>query len=247
MRLGARFWFCTRHRFGKKLSIATPNQKKYLVLSEVFSEHLLECHDFAKITTTGRNNSLQLSYVRYNFFQKSPIGRERELLLSHKVLFQSPNDISQFEKLEQQLRRHHFFGYLKIDLSPNSFDLLKYSSGLEPTIFNVSSKKVRFSSKFMTDLQHISLLRHLKSPSLDSDQLALLKNCEDSFLDFLSDAIVYIFQGVVVGIKRKDVQKEKLQVNSIISSKYPLADRLLFFTSHKVVALLDVFNDPVLR
>ena len=94
------------------------------------------------------------------------------------------------------------FSYFMIDLSPKTFYVLSYSSDLERTSAVFSVRRHAISLKLVTFKQHFSVPRHLKRLSLFSDRLALPKECGNSFVDFLSEAIVRILQGVVVGKKK---------------------------------------------
>ena len=75
------------------------------------------------------------------------------------------------------------------------------------------ARKQAVSVKLMTPLEHIFILQNSESFSHVSDRLVSLKHCETSFVDFLSEAVVNNFQGIVVGIKRKAVQKYKQEYN----------------------------------
>ena len=79
----------------------THDGKKRLLIFDDFSEELLKSKDFTRIATAGRHLGLHVLYNKHNLFHKSPIGRDVELQLTHIVLFQSPRDINQIERLGQ--------------------------------------------------------------------------------------------------------------------------------------------------
>ena len=79
----------------------THDGKKRLLIFDDFSEELLKSKDFTRIATAGRHLGLHVLYIKHNLFHKSPIGRDVELQLTHIVLFQSPRDINQIERLGQ--------------------------------------------------------------------------------------------------------------------------------------------------
>ena len=89
-------------------------------------------------------------------------------------------------------------------------------------------------------------LQHFTSLSL-ADRLDMLKGCEDDFIEFLVESVVNILQGVVPGIRRKDIEKFKPQIVRIISTKATLAEQRAIFTSRKGLLLLDVFIEHVLQ
>lgn len=131
--------------------------KRRLLIFDDFSEELLKSRDFTRIATAGRHLGLHVLYIKHNLFHKSPIGRDVELQLTHIVLFQSPRDINQIEHLGQQLGKQKFvsqcykdatskpFGFLMIDLSPKTLDILRFCTNLEPTIFYLPSEKARIT------------------------------------------------------------------------------------------------------
>ena len=87
--------------------------------------------------------------------------------------------------------------------------------------------------------QQVFTLQHFKSLSL-ADQFDMLKRCEDNFIEFLAESVVNILQGVVPGIRRKDIEKFKPQIVRIISTSGTLAEQRALFTSRKGLLLLDV-------
>ena len=137
-------------------SLATDGKKRLLIFDD-FSDELLKSKDFTRIATAGRHLGLHVLYIKHNLFHKSPLGRDVELQLTHIVLFQSPRDINQIERLGQQLGKQKFvtlcykdatskpFGFLLIDLSPKTLDILRFCTNLEPTIFYLPSEKARIT------------------------------------------------------------------------------------------------------
>ena len=135
----------------------THDGKKRLLIFDDFSEEFLKSKDFTRIATAGRHLGLHVLYIKHNLFHKSPIGRDVKLQLTHIVLFQSPRDINQIERLGQQLGKQKFlslcykdatskpFGFLMIDLSPKTLDLLRFCTNLEPTVFYIPSEKARIT------------------------------------------------------------------------------------------------------
>ena len=75
----------------------------------------------------------------------------------------------------------------------------------------------------------------------------MLKKCEDNFIEFLAESVVNILQGVVPGIRRKDIEKFKPQIVRIISTKATLAEQRAIFTSRKGLLLLDVIIEHVIQ
>ena len=94
--------------------------------------------------------------------------------------------------------------------------------------------------------QQVNTLQHFKSLSL-TDWLDMLKRCEDNFIEFLAESVVNILQGVVPGIRRKDIEKFKPQIVRIISTKATLAEQRAIFTSRKGLLLLDVIIEHVIQ
>ena len=94
--------------------------------------------------------------------------------------------------------------------------------------------------------QQVITLQHFKSLSL-ADRLDMLKRCEDKFIEFLAESVVNILQGVVPGIRRKDIEKFKPQIVRIISTKSTLAEQRAIFTSRKGLLLLDVIIEHVIQ
>ena len=200
---------------------------------------------------------LHVLYIKHNLFHTTPIARDVELQLTHVLLFQSPYDINQFKRPGQQLRKQKIqsfcykeatskpFRFLMIDLSPKTLEILRFSTSLEPTNFYIPSKRPAIQKLTMTTEQFFTL-QHFTSLSL-ADRLDMLKGCEDDFIEFLVESVVNILQGVVPGIRRKDIEKFKPQIVRIISTKATLAEQRAIFTSRKGLLLLDVFIEHVLQ
>ena len=101
-----------------------------------------------------------LSISNTIFFTKVPLGRDIELQNTHIVLFKSPRDINQIQKLGQQLglgtrlvewysdATSTPFGHLFIDLSPRTNDKLRFSTncGEYPTKFYLHSSQARITT-----------------------------------------------------------------------------------------------------
>lgn len=90
------------------------------------------------------------------------------------------------------------------------------------------------------------MLQHFKNLTL-ADRLETLKKCEDKFIEFLAEAVVNVLQGVVPGIKRRDIEKFRPQIVRIISSKTSLAEQRAIFSSRKGLLLLDVIVEHVIQ
>ena len=103
-----------------------------------------------KLTAAGRNNGLDVMYVKHKLFHKSRCSRTIDLHTFHIVLFKSPRDIQQLDCLGRQLNENNFlrnsyqlatkdtFGHLLIDLDPRTSDCLRYCSNIRlpgPSVF----------------------------------------------------------------------------------------------------------------
>ena len=200
---------------------------------------------------------LHVLYIEHNLFHKSPIGRDVELQLTHIVLFQSPRDINQIERLGQQLGKQKFlplcykdatskpFGFLMIDLSPKTLDRFDFVQ-IWSQQFSIYPVKRPALQRLTMTTQQVITLQHFKSLSL-ADRLDMLNRCEDNFIEFLAESVVNILQGVVPGISRKDIEKFKPQIVRIISTKATLAEQRAIFTSRKGLLLLDVIIEHVIQ
>ncbi len=128
----------------------------YLMIFDDSCVELLKSKEFEKIATSGRHRGISVIYIKHNLYHKSPIGRDVELQNTHIVLFKSPRDVLQISKLAQQLgvsliewykdATSKPYGHLLIDLHPQTLDVLRFSSGFEPTIFYLPTAKARITN-----------------------------------------------------------------------------------------------------
>ena len=130
-------------------------RKNTLLIFDDSCEELSESREFTELATAGRHRGLHVIYVKHNMFHKGKQGRDAELQLTHIVLFKSPRDINQIQKLSQQLgfgselidwyksatKEPH--GHLMIDLAPKTVEELRISSGFNPTKFYLPRAKAR--------------------------------------------------------------------------------------------------------
>ena len=107
------------------------NIENILLVFDDSCEEIYNDKDLVKLATAGRHKSLDVIYVKHNFFQQSQWSRYIDLNTSHVILFKSPRDIQQLDHLGRQLSAPKFlrqsygvatkdsFGHLLIDLDPN--------------------------------------------------------------------------------------------------------------------------------
>ncbi|MEM6402222.1 MAG: hypothetical protein AAF757_18665 [Cyanobacteria bacterium P01_D01_bin.116] len=132
-----------------------PSNVNHLLIFDDSCEEISKSKDFVKLATAGRHKGIHVVYVKHNLFHKSSLGRDVELQNTHIVLFKSPRDVQQVQKLATQLglgkqlvdwynnATSKPYGYLMIDLSPRTVDSLRYSSGLNPSIFYLPKSKAK--------------------------------------------------------------------------------------------------------
>lgn len=125
---------------------------KYLLIFDDSCEEICRSKQFERLATAGRHRNFNVIYIKHNLFHKSPLGRDIELQNTHIILFKSPRDVQQVRVLSRQLGLSNDlerwykkattkpYGHLMIDLSPRTVESLRYSCGLNPTIFFQSSK-----------------------------------------------------------------------------------------------------------
>ena len=141
------------------------NGGSYLLVFDDSCEELFKSKDFLMIATAGRHKKLGVVFIKHNLFHKSSFGRDIELQLTHIVLFKNPRDVNQVNHLARQLglageldkwykdSTEVPFGFLMIDLSPRTNDLLRYSSGFNPTQFHLPRSKARLT--FIEDVHTV--------------------------------------------------------------------------------------------
>lgn len=129
--------------------------RKTLLIFDDSCEEISRSKQFEKIATAGRHRGLCVIYIKHNLFHKSPLGRDIELQNTHIVLFKSPRDVQQIKILSKQLglvgelenwykkATNKPYGHLLIDLSTNTPDYLRYSSGFDPTTFYLPKNSSR--------------------------------------------------------------------------------------------------------
>lgn len=132
-----------------------PSDVNHLLIFDDSCEEISKSKEFVKLATAGRHKGLHVVYVKHNLFHKSSLGRDVELQNTHVVLFKSPRDVQQVQKLATQLglgrqlvdwynnATSKPYGHLMIDLSPRTVDPLRYSTGLNPTIFYLPKAKAK--------------------------------------------------------------------------------------------------------
>ena len=130
------------------------NGTKYLLVIDNSCEEIRNSKAFVDIATAGRHRGLSTIYIKHNLFHQSKLGRDAELQNTHIVLFKSPRDVMQVTTLSTQLGLGSElvewyrvatsvpFGYLLIDLSPQTDDRLRYctNSGSVPSKFYIPER-----------------------------------------------------------------------------------------------------------
>ena len=123
------------------------NGTTYLLFFEDSCEEIFNSKAFVDIAIAGGHRGLSTTYIKYNLFHQSKLGRDVELQNTHIVLFKSPRDVRQVTTLSAQLgfgselvewyrdATSAHFGHLLIDLSPRTDDRLRYctNSGSVPS------------------------------------------------------------------------------------------------------------------
>ena len=114
------------------------NGTKYLLIFDDSCEEICNSKAFVDIATAGRHRGRSKIYIKHNLFHQSKLGRDVELQNIHIVLFKSPRDVMQKTTLSTQLGLGSElvdwfrdatsvpFGHLLIDLSPRTYDRLRY-------------------------------------------------------------------------------------------------------------------------
>ena len=136
------------------------NGTKYLLIFDDSCQEICNSKAFVDIATAGRHRGLSTIYIKHNLFLQSKLGRDVELQNTHIVLFKSPRDVMQVTTLSTQLglgselvdwyRDATFvpFGHLLIDLSPRTYDRLRYctNSGSVPSKFYIPERSKHLRS-----------------------------------------------------------------------------------------------------
>ena len=116
------------------------NGTRYLLNFDNSCEKIFNSKAFVDIATAGTHQSLSTIYIKQNFFHQSNLGRDVELQNTHIVLFKSPRDVMQVTTLSTELGLGSElvdwyrdatpvpFGHWLIDLSPRTYDRLRYCS-----------------------------------------------------------------------------------------------------------------------
>ena len=114
------------------------NGLMYLLLFDDSCEEICKSKAFVDIATAGRHRGLSTIYIQHNLFHQSKLERDVELQSTQIVLFKSPRDVLQVTTLGAQLGLGSKLvdwcrdatsvpiGHLLIDLSPRSYDRLRY-------------------------------------------------------------------------------------------------------------------------
>lgn len=126
-----------------------------VVLDDLFQD---ACDDrvFLNLVVAGRHRNIHLMVLKHNLYQPAKNSKTIDLNVTQLILFKSPRDIEQIGVLGRQMgERQHLleaykratlkpFGYLLIDLDPQTDPKLKYStncSGKKHSIFFISTNK----------------------------------------------------------------------------------------------------------
>ena len=99
------FQFIQGFDFEQLLSIATTDHERHLNILDSFYEELLRLHDYAKTANASWHKIVQVKYIKHNVFNKSSIGRDLELQLTHYIFFRFSRGIDQVDHFRQQLDR----------------------------------------------------------------------------------------------------------------------------------------------
>ena len=130
------------------------NGIRYLLVFDDSCEETCNSKVFVHIATAGRHRGMSTIYIKHNVFHQSKLGRDVELQNTHIVLFKSPRDVMQVTTLSTQLglgselvdwyrdATSVRFGHLLIDLSPHTYDLLRYctDTGSIPSKFCIPER-----------------------------------------------------------------------------------------------------------
>ena len=106
-------------------------------------------------TRNGHHRNARVVYITQNLFQQSKSSRTISLNAHYLVLFQSPRDKMQVKVSANQLQAPHMihafndvtstpYGYLLVDLKPNTPDYLRFRTQIFQTWFTKSDQFVYF-------------------------------------------------------------------------------------------------------
>ena len=133
-------------------------------------EEISKSKQYVKFATVGRHKGLNTMYIKHNLFQQSKLGRDVELQNTHIVVFKSPRDVSQINRLSQQLGLESQLkesyqhvtstpnGHLLIGLTPKTVDSLRYCTNISsiPSKLYLSAGT---ETNFLTmTIQYVSIL-----------------------------------------------------------------------------------------
>ena len=169
----------------------------YILIFDGSCDEISRSKQFEKLAIAGRHRKLSCIYIKHNLFHKSANGRDTELQTTHIVLFKSPRDVQQIDLLGKQLglgntlRKWYAHatslpnGHLMIDLSPETNDLLRYSTDVTsfPTKFFLPSSRSRVTQINDQKSGHFTLKLFLTSST--QFQWIFLKFWSKEFLRFL--------------------------------------------------------------
>ena len=130
------------------------NGTNFLLIFDDSCEEISSSKEFVKIATAARHKGLSTVYIKHNLFHQSRLERVIQLQNTHIVLFKSPRDVLEINKLSQQLGlgsqlKEWYttalsvpYGHLLIDLTPRTVDSLRYctNSGSTPSFFSNSKQ-----------------------------------------------------------------------------------------------------------
>ena len=153
------------------------NGTKYLLIFHDSCAEICNSKEFVDIATAGRHRGFSTIYIKLNLFHQSKLRRDVELQNTHIVLFKSPGDVHQVATLSVQLglgsalvdwnrdATSEASGHLLIDLSPRTYDRLRYCTNSEnlPSEFYVTDNLKHL--KYLDD-EHTNSLYYPSIPTL---------------------------------------------------------------------------------
>ena len=204
--------------------------------------------------------TLNFMYIKKNnFFHTSTNGRDNELQHTHMVLFKSPRDVQQIDVLGKQLglgntqRKWYVdatstpYGHLMIDLSPESNDLLRYSTDVTsfPSEFFLPSSKsgVTPMKDRNSGLLYPKLSNFYFVTSSIHFRRIFLKFSSKHFIRFLCDCCENLLQGNLKGIEKTKLHRLKNIVRKLVSKNTSCKT----LASQKALYLLNIVGIAVLR
>ena len=200
------------------------NGTKYLLIFDDSCEEISRSKEFVKIATAGRHKGLGTVYIKHNLFHQSRLGRDIELQNTHIVLFKSPRDVLQINKLSQQLglgsqlkdwyttATSILYGHLLIDLTPKAVDSLWYctNSGSTPSLIFLPQSR-----------QQITFLNDEHTTSLYSDRVPeIFPELQNNFSQKLSQRFHPVSKLVHSKPSKRNSKTRSFKVQRRNSSSY---------------------------